>query len=79
MSPEQRAESPAPKVTVGETAYTARRMVSIEGAPESGDTYRRALETAREAGIPADARMTAFFSGRSASFSFTWTVGEVPQ
>ena len=79
MNPEQIAESPGPKVVVGETTYTARRSITIEGADESADTYRRALEAARAAGIPDDARMNAFSSSRSASFSFHWIVAEVPR
>lgn len=73
------APPPEPKVTVGEVTYPARRMVDISGVPETADTYRMGLDAAHEAGIPADARMTAFMSHRSASFSFTWTVGEVPR
>ena len=72
-------ESPEPKVVVGETTYTARRSITIEGADESADTYRRALEAARAAGIPDDARMNAFSSSRSATFSFHWIVADVPR
>ena len=70
--------SEGPKVTVGQTTYTARRTVDVAGADESADTYRLALDAAREAGIPAEARMNAFMSSRAARFSFVWIVSEVP-
>ena len=65
------------RLTVGETTYTARRVIDIAGADESADTYRLALDAAREAGIPDEARITAFMTSRAASFSFHWIVAEV--
>ena len=74
MSPEQRAESAAPKVTVNPVTYTARQTVDVAGESESQAAYRIALEAARVAGIPDEARMTAFQTLRAASFSFVWLV-----
>ena len=71
--------SAEPVVTVRPTTYTARRVIDIAGGSESLATERLALEAAREAGVPDDARKTVFATSRVASFSFIWTVGEVPR
>ena len=74
MSPEPIAQSPAPRVTVNPVTYTARQTVDVAGEAESQAAYRMALDAAREAGIPDEARVTAFATSRSASFSFVWLV-----
>ncbi len=79
--PEITYEPLATVVAIEPVRYTARQTIRLSGAAGKQEAYRVAMETAREAGIPAEATVSEWHSfslDGPSDFSFSWPVKLLP-